>query len=109
MKLTEEVCRNAFQYIADGTVKIDGNSIYNPYEEELCIFEQLINEHFNNKKETVYLCDRLAFKSCSDDYCKHTSKIEHARNFEEIGGVYFENERRVKEVKDNEWARNRDY
>ena len=56
MKLTEEVCRNAFQYIADGTVKIDGNSIYNPYEEELCIFEQLINEHFNNKKKTVYLC-----------------------------------------------------
>ena len=36
------------------------------------------------------------------DYCKHTSNIEHARNFKEIGGVYFENERRVKEVKDNE-------
>ena len=49
-ELTEEVCRNAFQYIADGTVKIDGNSIYNPYEEELCIFEQLINEHFKPKE-----------------------------------------------------------
>ena len=67
----------------------------------MCIFEQLINEHFNNKKKTVYLCDCLACESCIDDYCKHTSNIEHARNFEEIGGVNFENERRVKEVKDN--------
>lgn len=78
-------------------------------EEELCIFEQLINEHFNNKKKTIYLCDRLACESCIDDGCKHTSRIEHARNFEKVGGVYFENERSVKEVKDDEWARNRDY
>lgn len=102
MKLIEEVCRNAFQYIADGTVKIDGNSIYNPYEEELCIFEQLINEHFTNGKKTVYLCDCLACESCIDDCCKHTSKIEHARNFEKVGGVYFEKERSVKEVKDDD-------
>ena len=86
--LNEEICRNAFQAIADGTVEIKGNSTYSPFEDELCIFEQLINEHFE-KPKIVYLCDRRECKNCVVEY-EHTSNIKHAKNFENIGGVMFE-------------------
>ena len=53
--------------------KIDGNSIYNPYEEELCIFEQLINEHFKPKENTS---EFKHFKLHSDSSLKNLTKVE---------------------------------
>lgn len=35
--------------------------------------------------DVAYLCDRLQCEKCSYPVCKHTLKIEHAVNFENIG------------------------
>lgn len=89
--LNEEMCRNAFQSISDGTVEIKNGSIYNPFEDELCIFEQLINEYFESHK-IVYLCDHRDCKKCSSNNlkCEHTTNIKHAKNFENVGGIMWE-------------------
>lgn len=42
------------------------------------------------KEKIVYLCDHRECKECNDVLCKHTSNIEHAKNFEKRGDTYFE-------------------
>lgn len=39
-----------------------------------------------------YLCDEKACSDCTHDECKHTRKVEHARNFyfDRDSGVYIE-------------------
>ena len=44
--------------------------------------------------QPLYLCDRKACKQCNgllDGKCMHTSDISHAINFEEAGGLFYEN------------------
>lgn len=66
-------------------------------------------EHKNEKESMVfYICDRKACNPCDNPDCKHTPKIEHAKNFksnEELGmnngySDYWEVERAVPEVVD---------
>lgn len=52
-------------------------------------------EHWTPKARRVaYLCDELACKKCNPDFCQHTTDIEHAANFEDVGsGTYMEKSR----------------
>lgn len=57
--------------------------------------EKLKNQLYKMKaddRKISYLCNRLSCKKCTNGDCKHTFDIEHAKNFENIGGVYFEKE-----------------
>lgn len=52
-------------------------------------------------KDVLFICDEKACgENCSKDWfgeCKHTTKIEHAKNFDMIhGGLYMEKERPCK-------------
>ena len=52
-----------------------------------------ILEAESHKVKVAYLCDRERCEECHPDYCKHTSDIKHARNFEEKAkGRYVERE-----------------
>lgn len=69
-------------------------------EKEIDYYREVINA-FREKnikaKETqkiYFVCDRRACKNC-DPLCYYTSNIEHARNFEFIGGIPREREENI--------------
>ena len=43
-----------------------------------------------DKPEVAYICDNKACDNCTNDDCMHTTKIEHAWNFEYKDGKYVE-------------------
>ena len=43
----------------------------------------------NVEIRTFYICNRKKCNNCSSE-CHHCNDIEHAKNFEKIGAVYFE-------------------
>ena len=59
------------------------------------------NEYIDDRNSKVhsrnifYLCDGKACYECSNNECKHTSRVEHALNFIEDGGYYFEKEEKL--------------
>lgn len=46
---------------------------------------------WHNDKKILYLCDSGQCKNCSNE-CKHTTDINHAKNFNKKFGVYVEKE-----------------
>ena len=60
------------------------------------------------KRKVFYICDRKACDPCGNPNCKHTPKIEHAKNFKsnkELGmnngyDDYWESERSIPEIAD---------
>lgn len=43
-----------------------------------------------DKADVAYICDNKACDNCTNDDCMHTTKIEHAWNFEYKDGKYIE-------------------
>lgn len=58
--------------------------------------------------KTFYTCDK---KACGKDYncgpCEHTSKAEHAINFEKQGNHFFEKRGAIKKTESEEEERSR--
>lgn len=98
MKLTREICATALTNMLTNAKKI------NAYDVQ--IFETLINNYFDiiraytdeYKKDVVYICDQRECDNCSN-FCKHTSNIEHAKNFEKVGSIYYEKIKKEQQFK----------
>lgn len=65
----------------------------------ILIFVRIIDSKYGKEKQrldeesaeirVLYICDRKKCDNCREE-CHHCSDIEHAKNFEKIGAVYFE-------------------
>ncbi len=60
-----------------------------------CAKEEKPCKFYRTKKgeqsKVIYLCDRRQCEKCND-FCRHTTDISHAINFENINGDYIETE-----------------
>lgn len=54
------------------------------------VLERMVQAPMFNKAEVAYICDNKACAECTNDDCMHTTKIEHAWNFECKDGKYIE-------------------
>lgn len=46
-----------------------------------------------NEKKILYACDKRACENCREELCRHTSNINHAKHFKNIGGTVCEIDR----------------
>ena len=54
------------------------------------VLERMVQAPMFNKTEVAYICDTKACDECTNDDCMRTTNIEHACNFEQKDGKYFE-------------------
>ena len=54
------------------------------------VLERMAQAPMFNKTDVAYICDNKACDECTNDDCMHTTKIEHAWNFEHKDGKYVE-------------------
>lgn len=80
-----------------------------PYQKEVIKqISQAIKEGNEIKIYCLASYGESFYKELLEAYYKELKGMKVNR-VSKLRGVYFENERSVKEVKDDEWARNRDY
>ncbi len=69
------------------TVKLP-QSCLDRITENMNILAAMANQ---TEKEILYICDRTLCENCHEE-CRHTTRIDHAVNFEKIEGYIWEKE-----------------